>query len=79
MANHLLYLIRFLRFSNTGLEIVFESSRNVFQVRHSTGTSSSSSFSFKSPVVRSHFSGWVATRSTGVFLDVERTLTTSVT
>lgn len=68
-----------LRFSNTGLEPVFEFSGDVFQVSHSTGTSGSSSFSFSTPVVRSHFSSWVSTRSTGLFLTMERSFTTSFT
>lgn len=69
----------FLWFSNTGLEVVLESSWNVLQVSHSTGTGCSSSLSFQSPVVWSHFSSWVSTWWTCLFLDVEWTTTTSVT
>lgn len=69
----------FLWFSNTGLEVVLESSWNVLQVSHSTGTGCSSSLSFQSPVVWSHFSSWVSTWWTSLFLDVEWTTTTSVT
>lgn len=68
-----------LRLSFTRLETVLESSGNVLEVSHSTGTGSSSSLGLESPVVRSHFSSWVTTRSTSLLLDVERTLTTSVT
>ena len=42
-----------LRLGDTGLETVLESSRNVLQVSHSTGTSGSSSLSLQSPVVGS--------------------------
>lgn len=62
-----------------GLEAVVESSGDVLQVRHSTGTGSSSSLSLQSPVVRSQLSSWVTARSTGLLLSVERTTTTSLT
>ena len=62
-----------------GLETVVESSGHVLQVSHSTGTGSSSSLSLQSPVVRSHLGSWVATRSTGFLLSVERTTAASLT
>lgn len=65
--------------SGTRLETVLESSSDVLQVSHSTGTSSVSSLSLLAPVVRSGLSRWVTTRSTGLLLNVEGTTTTSVT
>ena len=64
---------------NTSLEVVLESSGNVLEVSHTTGTGSSSSLSLQSPVVGSQLGSWVTTRSTSLLLDVERTLTASVT
>ena len=66
------------RLSDTSTEAVPESSRDVLQVSHSTGTSSSSSLSLSTPVVASGLGSWVATRSTGLLLDVEGTTATSV-
>lgn len=63
---------------NGGLETVVESSADVLQVGHSTGTGSSSSLSLLGPVVRSHLRRWVATRSTSLLLGVQRTTTASV-
>lgn len=65
--------------SSTGLETVLESSGNVLQVSHSTGTGSVSSLSLLTPVVRSSLSSWVTTGRTGLLLNVEGTTTTSVT
>ena len=74
----IIYLSGSLR-SGTRLETVLESSSDVLQVSHSTGTSSVSSLCLGSPVVRSSLSGWVTTRGTGLLLNMERTTTTSVT
>lgn len=61
------------------METVLEFSWNGLQVSHSTGTGGSSSLSLGSPVVGSNLGSWVTARSTGLLLDVEGTLTTSVT
>lgn len=61
-----------------GLEAVLESSGHVLQVSHSAGTSGSSSLSLQCPVVRSQFGSWVAARSTGLLLRMERTTSTSL-
>ena len=60
------------------METVLESPGDMLQVSHSTSTNSSSSLGLSTPVVRSSLSRRVATRSTGLLLDVERTTTTSV-
>lgn len=65
--------------SSTRLETVLESSGDVLQVSHSTGTGSVSSLGLLTPVVRSSLSSWVTTASTGLLLNVEGTTTTSVT
>lgn len=63
---------------DTSLEVVLESSGNMLEVCHSAGTGSSSSLRLGGPVEGSHLGGGVATRRTGLFLGVERTLATSL-
>lgn len=60
------------------LEAVVESSGNVLQVGHSTGTGSSSSLSLLGPVVRSHLGVRVAARSTLSLSGVQSTTSTSL-
>lgn len=66
------------RSGSASLETVLESSGDVLQVSHSTSTNGVSSLSLGTPVVRSSLSRRVATRGTGLLLDVEGTTTTSV-
>ena len=65
--------------SGTRLETVLESSRDMLQISHSTGTGSSSSLGLSGPVERSSLSSWITTGGTGLLLNMERTTTTSVT